>query len=443
MELTALIEKHLYDYFEGAENDNALIGIEGEKIGVRRNGRTASYNGKNGYLAVLGRLYEELGWEITKQNGKSIMELSRCRTILALESDGRIELTGSPHHSIHDLAREFYIHQNEIAEISKIFGLSWLGIGYQPISRNKDIALIPKERTRLSTEYMQNKGNSSVAWAKKTASIQVNIDYASQEDFAKKSRVMTKISPVITAMYANSPFSLGKFTGYMSFRNHIALKSDPERFIIPQSLYESEMNYQDWIEFCMDLPMMFLKRGEEWYQPHMTFRQFVSEGYLDFRANIEDWETHLTTIYLPARMKKVIEFRNCDSVPPSLVPSVAALMKGLMYSDDALDSLDTMTKNWSYHEFCDLQHDASKLGLQATIHGKKLSDLAREILALATESLRQERIVDFDGHDESVFLESIKQYVLLYEKSPAEWIIEKWLGEWNKNFYPVLKWCQY
>ncbi len=47
------------------------IGIECEKIGVMVNtGETTSYLGSNGYLAVLGKLYEELGWEIVKQEGK-------------------------------------------------------------------------------------------------------------------------------------------------------------------------------------------------------------------------------------------------------------------------------------------------------------------------------------------------------------------------------------
>jgi len=441
---TPLTKRGLLDFFRSSETKQQLVGMEGEKIGVDANtGKTASYTGKNGYLAVLGKLYEELGWEITKTQGKFIMEMKRGKTYLMLESDGRIELTGSPHESMHDLAREFRIHQKEITEISDVFGISWLGIGFQPISSNKDIELIPKERTIISTKYMANKGSSSVAWAKKTASIQVNIDYHSQENFSQIGRVLFRIGPIINALFANSPFSQGKFRGYMSHRNHISLLSDPDRFIMPESLYSSEMSYQEWIDYCLDVPIMFLFKNKRWVQPRMTFRKYLEKGYRKHQATFGDWELHLSSIYLSARMKKVIEFRNCDSLPPQLVPAVPTLMKGLLYSQNALDVLENMTKKWTYYDFLQLQKDVAKNALKASINGTKILDLAKELVALAEESLKEERIVDFHGNDETLYLNPIKEFLYVKEMSPAEWLVEMWHGEWNKNMYPVLQWCHY
>jgi glutamate--cysteine ligase len=117
------------------EEYNPLLGIEVEKIGLYYEKATPpTYGGKRGYLAILGKLYEELGWEIVAQQGKKISSMKRGNAYLHLESDGRIELAGSPHDSIHDLAREMRIHQNEIKEISDIFGIVWLGCGYHPFA---------------------------------------------------------------------------------------------------------------------------------------------------------------------------------------------------------------------------------------------------------------------------------------------------------------------
>lgn len=434
----------LENFFHDSEKKQKLIGIEGEKIGViEATGRTAQYNGKKGYLAVLGRLYRELGWEITKRMDNYIMEMQRGKTIIALESDGRIELSGSPHESLHDVAREFRIHQNEITEISNIYGIAWLGIGYQPISKTSDIHFIPKERTVMCSKYMSHKGPPSVAWEKKTASTQVNLDYENEDDFALKSKVLFKISPLITAMYANSPFSLGKFSGYLSYRSQISLLSDPERFIVPEWLYKSGFRYADWINYALDLPIMFLLKDEIYHEANTTFRNYMKNGYGEFTATMKDWENHLTTIYFPARMKKVIEFRNCDSVPPYLVPSVAALIKGIVYNREALEYLDGLTSAWSYNDFIDLQKDVAKSALKAKIDNNKLLDLCRELLSLSTQGLKNYKILDINGEDESVYLEPIKEFIFVKEQSPAEWIVEQWMGKWNKSFYPVIEWYKY
>jgi glutamate--cysteine ligase len=195
------------------------IGIEGEKIGLMvRTGKPTTYLGSSGYLAVLGKLYEELGWEITKQEGKFILQMKRGNETVDLESDGRIELAGSPHESIHDLAREFRIHQGEISEIADVFGIGWLGIGYHPVSKNEEIENVPQARKELLANFFENikekTGNDfPLAWYKKTAGIHVSMDYFSEEDIARKTKIFTKLAPILNAIFANSPFSRGEFTG--------------------------------------------------------------------------------------------------------------------------------------------------------------------------------------------------------------------------------------
>jgi glutamate--cysteine ligase len=430
------------------EDYQPKIGIEVEKIGLYyENSKPPTYGGKRGYLAILGKMYEELGWEIVSQQGKRISSMKRGNAYLHLESDGRIELAGSPHESIHDLAREMRIHQNEIAEISKIYGIVWIGCGYHPFSRNKDITDISDARKDMLLNYFnkhkEKHNDFGLAWFKKTSGIHVNIDYKDEADFARKNKVLTRISPILTAMFANSPFSKKKFTGYMSFRSHVAHANALPQFDIPKDLYDSEYSYDDWINHVLDLPLVTLERDGKWYAPECTFREFMNNGYDNFTANINDFDLHTKTAWKDIKSKNVIELRFLDSLPPSLIPSVGALIKGLVYDEYNLKKLEDITAGWSHGDFMQLRGDAAKLGLQATIDGKSALDIATDFIEMAEMALKKDRIRNIQNLDESIYLDPIKEFVLIHRKSPAEWLVENWHGKWRKSFYPVIDWLQY
>jgi glutamate--cysteine ligase len=436
-------------YKEGSNKEKNMVGIEVEKIGVVANtGETSSYGGKCGYLAILGKLYEELGWKITKQKDKFILQLQRGKSLIDLESDGRIELAGAPSDSIHDIAREFRIHQNEISEISNIYGIGWLGTGFQPISKNKDIEDLPEaynyEAQKLFQSIKEKTGNDrALAWSKKTAGVHAAIDYFSEEDFARKGKLLFRIAPFLMAMFANSPFSKGEFTGYMSYRYHVTSNTGIPVFNITKELYESDFSYEDWCDHIIDQKLLFLQVGDEWKTPEGSFRDYIDHGFEGQRATMDDFYMHMKTLWMDVRLRNTIEFRAIDSLPPSLVPSVAAVMKGLFFQEESLAAVEKLIPQLSFEEYQALQQDSAKHALQATCRGVKLLDTAKELLQIAEEALKKEQIVDFNGRDESQFLEPIKEFVFIKGMSPAEWTVEMWEGEWNNNLFPVLDWYQY
>lgn len=425
-----------------------LIGIECEKIGVRAlTGRTARYYGTRGYLAILKKLRDELGWKVIQEQNGTIFELERGRgTRITLESDGRIEFTGSPYQTIHDVAREFRIHRNEIQEISNIFQIAWLGLGFQPISQISEVQLIPKMRSILGIRYRMKRGlPQAQAWSKQTASVQVNFDYTSENNMFQRFRTIIRISPIIAAMFANSPFCYGKLSRYLSHRTHIALRTDPERFDLPRNFYEGNFGFKDWVEYCLDIPLMYFFRGNEYIlpEPVITFRKFIEKGYQGHFPTIDDWYLHLSCIYPDARVRDYIEFRSCDSVPPDLVTAVAALVKGIVYDSHGYKQVQEMTWNWTYKEIANLRYAIAAQALQAEIKGKKVLEYAKQLLEIATHNLKKYHRLNENNEDESIHLMPIKDYVFVREKSPAECITEKWQGSWNKNIAKLIEWCRY
>lgn len=443
-----IVKQDLIDYYKdiSSKPGEEKIGIECEKVGVDINtGLNISYYGQRGFLNILKRLVQELGWNVVARNGRNILELRRRDTRLTLESDGRIELSGHVHKSIHDLYREFFLHKYEISIISNIFNVVWLGIGMTPLSPAWDIEIIPKNRVVMTNRYWQKIGGYGINWSRQTASIHVNVDYHSEEGLVHKFQAMLKIAPVITGIYANSPIWLGKLTGNLCNRMYLALHSDPIRFDPDRSFFDPEFSIEKWVDYCLKVPMMFLKRKNMWYEVprNFTFGQFLRDGFKNFRPTLEDFILHESTIYTDVRIKKYIEIRCCDAVPPVLSTSFPALIKGLIYHPDGLDAIDRMTKGWDYNTVQALRHRVAKNALHTRVNHVRLFDLARELLDIADKNLKAMKVYNIREEDESIYLYPLREFLIESKMCPARLIAENWETKWKRDIKKLIEFCSY
>ncbi len=465
MPTTRYTRKNILEYFKNGESKNEWVGLEVEKIGIRfPEGDPVLYKGKNGFLAILGKMYEELGWKITKKNGSYIHQMKRGNAILDLESDGRIELAGSPHSSVHDIVREFKIHQHEMSEMSDVFGVSWLGIGYNPVASNKELDVLTDNGGRRDQliayrkeRAERTKNTYSEDWSKGTAGIHVSLDYASEKDFGKKSKVLFLLAPIMQAIFANSPFKDSEFSKKVNYRMFVTQKG-MDGYALTKELFYSKFSYEDWLNFVCEKPALFFQRNEKsetdeetqkWIYPQKTFGDFLETG-LEINENgditfpnEEDFHMHMKSIWSDVRMRNTLEIRVFDSLPPSLVPSVPAFVKGLMYNEKNLNELYEMVNNWSFEEFEEMKKEIPKNGLNTLFRGEKVLDFAKKLLNMSEDGLKRNRIVDAHGNDESVYLKPIKKFIFIENCSPSHWLVKKWKGDWGENFFPVFEWCKY
>src|SRR5437660_1162767 len=63
----------------------------------------------------------------------------------------------------------------------------------------------------------------------RTATIQVNLDFADEADMVKKFRVSLALQPVATAIFACSPFTEGRPNGFLSMRSEVWRDTDKAR----------------------------------------------------------------------------------------------------------------------------------------------------------------------------------------------------------------------
>ena len=140
-----------------------------------------------------------------------------------------MELSGAVHSTLAEAQREMLDFVSEVEEVSRPLGIAWLGIGSHPISPLAEISWIPKRRYAIMRDYLPTRGSLAHAMMKGTACIQVNFDYADEADAVEKLRIAMGLSPLVTALYANSPLTEGRRNGFQSYRSWVWRDTDPDR----------------------------------------------------------------------------------------------------------------------------------------------------------------------------------------------------------------------
>ena len=135
----------------------------------------------------------------------------------------------------------------------------------------------------------------------------------------KKLRVSLALQPVATALFANSPFTEGKPNGFLSFRSHVWTDTDPDRSGMLPWAFEPGMGFERWVDYALDVPMYFIKRGDKYIDVSgKSFRDFFAGKLAELpgeRPTISDWANHLSTIFPEVRLKRYLEMRGADAGP--------------------------------------------------------------------------------------------------------------------------------
>lgn len=441
------IEKkdQLEEYFHaaGKPRDRWRVGTEYEKVGIdRSSGKAIPYSGPRGVESILKRLIDRFGWEPEEQDGH-IIALSRDNAQITLEPGGQIELSGEPCDSIHCTYAEFTQHIRELLEVSDPLDVVFLGLGMQPVSRLHEIEWVPKKRYRIMGPYMPKVGRLGQRMMKQTATVQANIDYRDEKDAMAKFRTGMGLTPVFISMFANSPICDGQLNGYRSYREHIWTDTDKSRSGMLKFAFSPDVSFAHYVEYALDVPMYFIIRNKNYIDmTGTTFRQFLAYGWNGERATLEDWHDHLTTLFPETRIKRYIEVRSADSQPPELMPALSAIVKGAFYESDCLDAAWDLVKDWTWDERMQVYLDSHRDALAARIRRYSLLDLSKELLQIALEGLRRQKMFNALGEDETIYLEPLGKLLAL-GKCPADLLIEKWEGELDQDIRKLIAYSAY
>lgn len=388
------------------------IGTEHEKFGFLWDDlRPLPFSGPASIETVLEGMATQYGWERLHE-GDHLVALKKDGASITLEPGGQFELSGAPLETIHQTCNEVHAHLAEVKAICEPLNAGFIGLGAAPDWTRDDMPKVPKGRYTIMRNYMPKVGNLGLDMMHRTATVQVNLDFASEADMIKKFRVSLALQPLATALFANSPLTEGKPNGFKSWRAHIWTDTDPNRTGMLDFVFEDGFGFERYTEYMLDVPMYFLWRDGDYIDAAgLSFRDFMA-GKLEVAPGvlptIEDWKDHLSTAFPEVRMKTFLEMRGADSGSWGRICALPAFWVGLLYDDQSLDAAWDLVKDWTPQERAQFRLDAAALGMEAQIAGRPLTDLAADVLDLSAGGLKRRGRLDQGGGDESGFLAPLR-----------------------------------
>jgi glutamate--cysteine ligase len=447
--LTSVSE--LADYMAGGckPDTDFRIGTEHEKFAFfRADNSPVPYFGDASISALLKGMQQKLGWEPI-MDGDNIIGLGETGGMgaISIEPGGQFELSGAPLETLHQTCRESNQHLAVLREIAEPMGIRFLGIGGSPKWTLSETPVMPKSRYKIMTRYMPKVGTHGLDMMYRTCTIQVNLDFASEADMARKMQLSLKLQPLSTALFASSPFTEGKPNGLLSWRGEIWRDTDNARGGLMPKAFEPGFGFATYVEWALDVPMYFVVRDGKYHDcTHVTFRQFMAGALkgevADWQPTLGDWTNHLGTLFPDVRLKRYLEMRGADGGPWRRICALPAFWVGLLYDDAAMTAAEALTRDWTYQDVLALRDAVPAGGLAAEIAGRPLMDVARDIVAISRQGLKARNRLNGEGQDESVFLQPLDE-ILAKKKVLAEEMLSLYQGRWNGSVEPVFDEYQY
>jgi glutamate--cysteine ligase len=391
------------------------IGIEHEKFLYTPDWRRLSY--ENGIADVLEQFHKREGWCPILENDTliAVQSTKNPSASVSLEPGGQLELSGAPYADLHQAISEINEHLEKLQGFVKP-GTQICFAGFDSYTEFEDIPWMPKQRYALMRQYMPTRGQLGTWMMTRTATVQVNLDFTSETDMINKWRVSLAVQPIISGLFANSPYTY-QGQNVPDFRQRIWQDTDSDRCGFLPFVFEDTMGFAAYVEYMLDVPMYFVYRQGVYIDAlGQSFRDFM-RGQLSAMpgvyATIEDWHQHLTTAFPEVRLKRYLELRSADVCPPPLLFALPALWVGLLYDATALDDALQLIRNWPVTDIRSLVLDLPNVGLNFIHQGRSCWRWASQFVDIARAGLKRRNL------GEEVYLDPLAD-ILSCQQTRAE-----------------------
>ncbi|TXM64122.1 glutamate--cysteine ligase [Methylobacterium sp. WL120] len=445
--LTTRVE--LIDWFAAGEKPRAdfAIGTEHEKIPFYVETREpVPYAGERGIRALLEGVGRETGWEPILDAGHVIGLAGQAGGAISIEPGGQFELSGAPVADVHATATELDEHLAATKRVADGLGIGFLDLAMSPKWSRAETPAMPKSRYKIMAGYMPKVGSLGLDMMLRTATVQVNVDFASEPDMVRKLRASLALQPVATALFANSPFTDGRPNGFLSRRSEIWRDTDPDRTGMLGFAFDEGFGYEGYVDWLLDMPMYFVKRGDTYHDVSgASFRDLMAGKLAQMPgeyATVSDWANHASTAFPEVRLKRFLEMRGADVGDAGMIAAQAAFWVGLLYDEASLDAALDLVSGWSATEREAIRATVPRSGLATPVPRRSLGAVAAEALAIARAGLKARARRDASGRDETIYLQPLEAIVAA-GRSHAEDRLADFEGPWKRSVDPSFTECRF
>ena len=208
---------------------NQSIGLEYERLSLDKSTlKCANYDDIKKIIENFAKI---CSWELIYDNDTVIGAIAPNRTTITLEPGCQMEISLKPYQNISDIDIQLNKITSILDKIAKAYNVIFLPYGINPTQTPDEIDLLNKNRYKIMNNYLPNckRAELCTTMMRKTAGMQVNIDYSSKKDAYLKLKFFNLISPFVSGLCANSPIENNTLTENKSNRVNVWLYTGQNR----------------------------------------------------------------------------------------------------------------------------------------------------------------------------------------------------------------------
>lgn len=255
---------------------------------------------------------------------------------VTVEPGGQLELSTPPQADVEAAVRTLTGDISAMRPTLAGAGFGAAAIGADPARPLRRVN--PNPRYAAMERHFSARGYArpGAAMMTATAALQVNLDAGAPHQWHSRMALLRVLTPLFTAMSANSPWIAGETSGWRSMRQQSWLgvdrrRSDPIAAGPPAAA---------WADYALAAPVMLVRSGTR-YQA-VTERVRLGEwladpGRIGRAAEPADVDYHLTTLFPPIRPRGYLELRCLDALPLAWWPAMVGLVVTLVDDPTAAD----------------------------------------------------------------------------------------------------------
>ena len=326
------------------------IGLEVEGFYYDRDFNRLPVNPTNQYSAT--DLFQEV---LQKRQSNDMFTYS-------LEPGGQLEWASAPTIRLWDIQKQFDQHveiENKICESNQI---DRLHLSLEPLCVPNDIDLITLNKYQLMHDLFSQTGRLGPWMMRNTTSVQLNIDYTSEQDANEMAFLADAIQPLFSILFSNSPFIRGEPVGTTNMRWKIWEDTDPERCrsLFDHGIFSAQNMVNDYAKWLPEIKTIFKynTNGEAESFNGTLGEMIISEP----KAVQQHILTALHQSFTHVRFKTFLEVRASDRPPKGMEMAPAAFLAGLLTAPNTRSEALNVVLGWSKKERNELiatAHDLS------------------------------------------------------------------------------------
>ena len=381
--------ENLIAYFEAGCKTRSTLGFELEHILLHReNDAPVSYTEAGGVRDVLERLSPHYR-KVVYEDGQ-IIGLVRCYETVTIEPAGQLEISAGPYKTTAEVEKAYADFRRLLDPVLEDFGLYAPLVGYNPSSKAADLELVPKHRYKYMSEFLGKQAYSAICMMRGTASLQISVDYTSEEDALRKLRVAEKIAPILALMCDNvSVFENEPVQGHLARTGVWSGMWQDRVGTIPGSL-DPAYSFADYADYIMTREAILVPDAEAEGSCRFVGAQTFDDIYADRVMTEEELEHALSMVWPDARIKQFVEIRPADAMPPAHSFAYTALIRSLFYHEASLKQLDAELASVDFDAIHGAKDALMASGYDAEVYGRPAAVWADMLIELARKGASEE-----------------------------------------------------